>query len=323
MSLVVPPSDLVVCLAVQRHGADWPQVAGVVGSVLGALGYAGAAGDALGAAECEALYQTHSSGEATEVALATLVGELTARRITHLTSSAATLRAQAEVTAAVGDGDERGRSGPHRARAPGPVDAHGPDAEAAVDPWVDLAEEERNPRRASVQGTLLKFVQSIMRHKWAHPFKRPVTDKEAPDYKDIVRTPMDFATLRKRVESGLLHDLAALVRDLNLIFDNAMLYNPAKSDYHKMASTLKDVREWPNCRPFFLCVPVIRMLCAAFLLCSYAGGRMAIVQNRFLSMAFHARRSSVSRPTCTRPGTLPRRSRRDPPTRRSSTPSQL
>lgn len=44
-------------------------------------------------------------------------------------------------------------------------------------------------------------MQSITKHKWAHPFKRPVTEKEAPDYKDIVKSPMDLSTLRKRVEA--------------------------------------------------------------------------------------------------------------------------
>jgi len=55
--LNAPPNDLLVYLAVQRHGADdWPHIAGVVGSVIGALGYGGAS-DALGAAACERLYQ--------------------------------------------------------------------------------------------------------------------------------------------------------------------------------------------------------------------------------------------------------------------------
>ena len=50
--------------------------------------------------------------------------------------------------------------------------------------------------------------------RWAHPFKRPVTDKEAPDYKGIVKNPMDLSTLRKRVESGAVSEVAALVGHL-------------------------------------------------------------------------------------------------------------
>ena len=47
--------------------------------------------------------------------------------------------------------------------------------------------------------------------RWAHPFKRPVTDKEAPDYKNIIKNPMDLSTLRKRVDSGAVSEIAALV----------------------------------------------------------------------------------------------------------------
>ena len=96
-------------------------------------------------------------------------------------------------------------------------------------------------RLASRTGALLKFVVSITKHRWAHPFKRPVTEKEAPDYREIVTDPMDFSTLRKKVEGGAIRDVASLVSDLNLIFNNAMLYNPKGSDYHTMASTLKTV----------------------------------------------------------------------------------
>ena len=39
---------------------------------------------------------------------------------------------------------------------------------------------------ASAGGTLGKLLQAIAKHKWAYPFKRPVTDKEAPDYKEII-----------------------------------------------------------------------------------------------------------------------------------------
>ena len=53
--------------------------------------------------------------------------------------------------------------------------------------WAHMVEEEeRNSRRATVSTTLNKMLQAVGKHKWAYPFKRPVTDKEAPDYKDII-----------------------------------------------------------------------------------------------------------------------------------------
>jgi len=65
--------------------------------------------------------------------------------------------------------------------------------------------------------------------------------QEAPDYKDIIKNPMDFLTLKKRVETGLVEDIDAMVNELNLIFDNAMQYNGEGTDYYKMAATLKDL----------------------------------------------------------------------------------
>ena len=52
---------------------------------------------------------------------------------------------------------------------------------------------------------------------------------------------MDFTTLKRRVESGAVSDVDSLVSDLNLIFDNAMIYNGKGTDYYRMAQTLKDV----------------------------------------------------------------------------------
>ena len=94
-------------------------------------------------------------------------------------------------------------------------------------------------RRGGSGGLLVKLLTAVSKHKWAYPFKRPVTDREAPDYKTIVSNPMDFSTLKRRVETGAVSDVAALVADLNLIFENAMAYNGAGTDYYKMADTLK------------------------------------------------------------------------------------
>ena len=61
-----------------------------------------------------------------------------------------------------------------------------------------VEEEERNSRRATVSSTLNKLLQAVAKHKWAYPFKRPVTDKEAPDYKDIVANVRAPARPRRR-----------------------------------------------------------------------------------------------------------------------------
>mmetsp|Transcript_15445 Transcript_15445/g.39181 ORF Transcript_15445/g.39181 Transcript_15445/m.39181 type:complete len:321 (+) Transcript_15445:3-965(+) len=95
------------------------------------------------------------------------------------------------------------------------------------------------PSKAAT-ASLMKMLTAISKHKWAYPFKRAVTEKEAPDYKDIIKQPMDFSTIRKRVECGQVSSLTELRGDLSLVFSNAMLYNAKGSDYYKMAESLAE-----------------------------------------------------------------------------------
>ena len=55
---------------------------------------------------------------------------------------------------------------------------------------------------------------SITKHKYAAPFKRPVTEKEAPDYHEVIKNPMDLQTLKKLLESGEVATVDALVEKL-------------------------------------------------------------------------------------------------------------
>ena len=50
---------------------------------------------------------------------------------------------------------------------------------------------------------------------------------------------MDFMTLKRRIEQGVVGDMDAFVEELNLIFDNAMKYNGEGTDFYLWANTLK------------------------------------------------------------------------------------
>lgn len=164
--------DLLVALAGRRHGTeDWEAVASAVGLVVGFDN----APLSLAAAECA----EHHKAIANEPLAA-----LQARHVKALSAELAELPLPAEekrlAPADTADASEHDKGEPSRARQQPAADA--PDTEVS-ESWVDVSEDERNPRRISVQGTLLKMMVSISKHKWAHPFKRPVTDKEAPDYR--------------------------------------------------------------------------------------------------------------------------------------------
>ena len=138
-----------------------------------------------------------------------------------------------------GSGGNRGRGKKAHPTTDAELEAEIPENEQ----WGLVAEEENEKasKRATVAVSLQKMLGAISKHKWAYPFKRPVTDKEAPDYKEVIANPMDFATLKQRIVAGDVQEAALLVSDLNLIFDNAMVYNGKGTDYYRMAHTLKEI----------------------------------------------------------------------------------
>lgn len=85
-----------------------------------------------------------------------------------------------------------------------------------------------------------KTLQSIMAHKWSWPFNSPVDINIYHDYMDTVKTPMDFATVKRRLDNGEYEHPDTFCTDVRLVFDNARAYNKPGSDVHVMATTLKE-----------------------------------------------------------------------------------
>lgn len=60
------------------------------------------------------------------------------------------------------------------------------------------------------------------------------------DYLLRVPKPMDFGTIRGRLDAGLYTlNTDAFTTDMRQVFENAFIYNPPGSDVHSMALTLK------------------------------------------------------------------------------------
>jgi hypothetical protein len=195
-----PLSDLLVVLGTSRFGADWPNVCAAVCAALGPLD---SAPKPLTPDECAERYRRLVEGKPGE--LSDLAARLQAERLAQLTKRRSEVVARittlcrdlpeghpARPAAAFappgGSGDDGGSDGSasKRARGGGLVAGDpGYKYENELDDhWHAIAEEEeRNARRATVAGTLGKMLGVLVKHKWAYPFKRPVTEREAPDYK--------------------------------------------------------------------------------------------------------------------------------------------
>jgi hypothetical protein len=202
--------DLLVVLGTQRFGTDWPNVRAAVRAAIGPLDCEAPTVD-----ECEQRFRALIEGAPSE--LPALAAKLQTKRLESLAATRASIvdrleelckdlpaghSAQAALTSAheaaagtllspgsdVGkpafgaadaseadDNDAAARTGGRRKSAT--ASDLLPESELK-ESWAVIAEdEERNTRRATIGGTLTKLLAAIATHKWAYPFKRPVTDK--------------------------------------------------------------------------------------------------------------------------------------------------
>lgn len=85
---------------------------------------------------------------------------------------------------------------------------------------------------------VLKVLQS---HQHAWVFNTPVDPVELglPDYFEVVKTPMDLGSIRKKLENGVYQTLEHFEGNVHMTFDNAMLYNPEGSVVFNMANEMK------------------------------------------------------------------------------------
>ncbi|WFC95889.1 Transcriptional activator spt7 [Malassezia brasiliensis] len=56
-------------------------------------------------------------------------------------------------------------------------------------------------------------------------FLQRVSKRDAPDYYDVIKNPMDLGTMQKKLKSGQYKNKAQFQGDLDLIWDNCLLYN--------------------------------------------------------------------------------------------------
>nr|KAF6362583.1 bromodomain and PHD finger containing 3 [Pipistrellus kuhlii] len=89
---------------------------------------------------------------------------------------------------------------------------------------------------------LLRTTLDLLQEKDpAHIFAEPVSLSEVPDYLEFISKPMDFSTMRRKLESHLYHTLEEFEEDFNLIVSNCMKYNAKDTIFHRAAVRLRDL----------------------------------------------------------------------------------
>ncbi|CEF68420.1 Bromodomain and Protein of unknown function DUF3512 family-containing protein [Strongyloides ratti] len=75
-------------------------------------------------------------------------------------------------------------------------------------------------------------------------FAYPVSSADAPEYDKIITNPMDFLTIRGKIEDGLYKTVRDMENDVNLISENAMIYNAPTTIYYFAAIKLQGIAKY-------------------------------------------------------------------------------
>ncbi|XP_064607465.1 peregrin-like isoform X2 [Liolophura sinensis] len=71
-------------------------------------------------------------------------------------------------------------------------------------------------------------------------FAEPVSLEEVPDYLEYIETPMDFTTMRKRVEGHQYKTIEDFEVDFDLLVNNCMVYNAKDTMFYRAAVRLRE-----------------------------------------------------------------------------------
>ncbi|CAD8089289.1 unnamed protein product [Paramecium sonneborni] len=86
-----------------------------------------------------------------------------------------------------------------------------------------------------------KVLQILWKAKGAQLFHNPVDEKKygINDYYDIVKKPMDFGTVKQKLNTNQYKNCKEFYTDINLVFDNCILYNGSENEVGQIGLALK------------------------------------------------------------------------------------
>lgn len=122
---------------------------------------------------------------------------------------------------------------------------------------MKLAKHSEKQNTKQVEKKILqKFLEKLFKLDKYKIFWEPVSAEEVPGYFDVIKHPMDFSTIKKKLKEMkyktvkqfwvcILKDFcnSFLQDDLELTFKNAKKFNPSDTIFHKEACRLLKIVE--------------------------------------------------------------------------------
>jgi hypothetical protein len=80
----------------------------------------------------------------------------------------------------------------------------------------------------------------------AWPFLQPVNRKKIPDYYRVIKKPMDFQTIKQKLQDGKYSNKESFATDVKLVFDNCSYYNEDDSEIGMAGHAMRQffLRKW-------------------------------------------------------------------------------
>ncbi|XP_011041752.1 PREDICTED: PH-interacting protein-like [Populus euphratica] len=90
----------------------------------------------------------------------------------------------------------------------------------------------------------LEFILDILQRRDTQEiFAQPVDPDEVVGYYDIIKEPMDFGTIRAKLQEGMYTSLDQFQRDVFLISSNAMKFNSSTTVYYSEARAISELAQ--------------------------------------------------------------------------------
>lgn len=115
--------------------------------------------------------------------------------------------------------------------------------EGKVKPPFIPPDEKPHRNTNQLQFLLKNVYKAVTKHKHAWPFESPVDAKalKLPDYHNVIKSPMDFTTIKKRLENYWYYDAYECINDFKQVFVNCYMYNKPTEDVVMMAKQVEEL----------------------------------------------------------------------------------